>query len=105
MVAGPRNQTPNKNSRLTRIARIRDAACRVPFSSHLRSLVHRGIFIEQNSYHSRVGSAFLLGNVLRVSIQGALNRRMPQQFSLHLEVSPRGAAGFVLARYPGASTG
>ena len=50
-------------------------------------MVRRGIFTEQNSYHSRVGGTFLLGNCLRISIQGALNRRVPQQFLLHLDVS------------------
>jgi hypothetical protein len=52
-------------------------------------LVGRGIFIEQNSYHNRVGTVLPLRNCLSVSIQGALNSRVPQQFLLHLDVSAR----------------
>lgn len=52
-------------------------------------LVRRGILIEQNSHHSRVGSALLLGNCLSVSVHRALYSRMPQQFLLHLDVSTR----------------
>jgi len=33
--------------------------------------------------------AFLLGNCLSVSVHRALNRRMPQQFLMHLDVCAR----------------
>src|SRR5882762_2191880 len=82
------NPNLHKNSRLDLIERVPNVTCLecllAPISGRL---VRRGIFIEQNSYHNRVGSALLLGNCLSVSIQGALNRRVPQQFLLNLDIS------------------